>query len=166
MAAQVRSPAPEFALDGVLGDSVSRYELASYKGKWVILAFYPKDMTAVCGSELPVFSSLAGELEKRGAVLLAASTQDVDSKKKWIAEGLGNLQIPLLADVGGKVADAYGVYLADGLSLRATFIINPEGVLRWISVHDRQIGRSTEEIVRVLDALQTGTTCAVNWQKA
>lgn len=165
MSLQVRSQAPDFTLPALLGNEETSISLSEHKGKWVVFAWYPKDDTAVCLSELPVFSSLKSDLEARDAVLLAASTQDIDSKKAWVAGDLGSLDIPLGADVGGKVAADYGILLDMGLSLRATFIIDPEGILRWQCVHDLPIGRNSGEIVRVLDALQTGGACLVDWNK-
>jgi len=165
MSLQVRSPAPDFSLPALLGKEETTVSLSDLKGKWVVFAWYPKDDTEVCGSELPVFSALKDQLDERNTVLVAASTQDVDSKKAWVDGGLGELSIPLAADVGGKVADDYGILLDFGLSLRATFIIDDEGILRWQCVHDLPIGRSSDEIVRVLDALQTGGACLVNWNR-
>jgi peroxiredoxin (alkyl hydroperoxide reductase subunit C) len=165
MSVQVRSAAPAFSLPALLGNEETTVSLADYKGKWVVFAWYPKDDTAVCASELPVFSSMGADLASRDAVLIAASTQDVDSKKAWVEGSLGTQTVPLAADFGGKVARDYGILLDIGLSLRATFIIDPEGIVRWQCVHDLPIGRSSAEILRVLDALQSGGACLVDWNK-
>ncbi len=165
MTAQVRSAAPSFDLPALHGDQVTRVNSADLAGKWVVLAWYPKDATAICGSELPVFDAMGAALETRGAVLVAASTQGIGSKQEWVAGELGTLGVPLMADEGGSVADAYGVLLDNGLSLRATFIVDPDGVLRWASINDLPIGRSSDEILRTLDALQSGGACVVNWTK-
>ena len=165
MAAQVRSPAPDFNLPAVAHGEVTQVHLSGYRGKWIVLAWYPKDNTPVCGSELPAFDAMTGALKERNALLVAASTQDTDSKQEWVNGDLGQLGIALMADVGGKVADAYGVLLENGLSLRATFLIDPEGVLRWASINDLPIGRNTDEILRTLDALQLGSACLVNWKR-
>lgn len=165
MAPQVRSPAPDFNLPAVLGTETTQVALSDYAGKWVVFAWYPKDETAVCGSELPVFDWMSGDLAERNAVMIAASTQGIQSKLDWVNGDLGALGIPLLADEGGKVADAYGILLDFGLSLRATFIIDPEGILRWASINDLPVGRSSSEILRTLDALQMGEACLVNWSK-
>jgi len=165
MALQVRSPAPDFNLPAVLGTDTTQVALSDYAGRWVVLAWYPKDETAVCGSELPVFDAMTADLAERNAVLVAASTQGIQSKLDWVKGDLGTLGIPLMADEGGAVADAYGILLDFGLSLRATYIIDPEGILRWASVNDLPVGRSSDEILRTLDALQMGEACLVNWHK-
>ena len=162
---QVRSAAPSFSLPALVGTEVQTVSLSDYAGKWVVLAWYPKDQTAVCQSELQQFSTLDGDLTARNAVLLGASTQGLDTKKAWVADELGEINVPLLADEGGAVAKSYGILLDLGISLRSTFIIDPEGVLRWCCDHDLPIGRSSDEILRVLDALQSGGACLVNWRK-
>ncbi len=165
MSAQVRSAAPSFDLPALQAGAVTRINSDDLGGKWVVLAWYPKDATAICGSELPVFDAMGAELDTRGAVLVAASTQGIESKQEWVAGELGSLGIPLMADEGGSVAEAYGILLDNGLSLRATFIIDPDGVLRWASINDLPIGRNSDEILRTLDALQSGGACVVNWTR-
>jgi peroxiredoxin (alkyl hydroperoxide reductase subunit C) len=162
----VASPAPAFTLPALVSGAVRDVSLSDHKGKWVVFAWYPKDQTAVCQSELVEFDALHGELESRDAVLLAASCQGIDTKKAWVEGELGSTDVPLLADVGGKVASDYGVFVAGaGISLRSTFIIDPEGVVKWHTDNFFNIGRSTDEILRMLDALQSGGICLVNWHK-
>lgn len=162
---QVQSPAPVFDLPALLHGKEIRVSSESLRGRWVVLAWYPKDDTVVCGSELPAFSAMKPELDARDATLIALSTQDLASKRAWVAKGtLGDLDIALAAD-DGKLAEAYGIRLSFGLALRATFLIDPEGILRWQCVHDLPIGRNTDEILRVLDALQVGSACLVNWHR-
>lgn len=164
--AQVTAPAPAFTLPAVVGDAVQDVNLSDYAGKWVVFAWYPKDQTGVCQSELLAFNKLSDELSARNAVLVAASTQGLDSKKEWVANELAGLTVPLMSDLGGKVAKDYGVFVeGPGISLRSTFIIDPEGVVKSRSDNFFIIGRNTDEILRQLDALQSGGACMVNWHK-
>jgi peroxiredoxin 2/4 len=164
--AQVASPAPSFTLPAVVGGNVQDVSLSDYAGKWVVFCWYPKDQTGVCQSELQVFDTLTDDLASRGAVLIAASTQGLDSKKEWLQAELEGNSVPLMADVGGAVAKDYGVFVeGPGISLRSTFIIDPEGTVKWRSDNFFIIGRNTDEILRQLDALQSGGACLVNWSK-
>jgi len=169
--AKVGQPAPDFNLPSTknmetLAENIS---LADYKGKWLILLFYPLDFTFVCPTELTAFSDRLEELNGIGAEVLGVSTDSVHSHRAWIntprdQNGIADLQYPLLADVGGRLAAKYNILVEDAnIALRGLFIINPEGILQYSVVHDLNIGRSVDETLRVLQGLQTGGLCAADW---
>jgi peroxiredoxin 2/4 len=169
--AKVGKPAPDFNLPSTknmetLAENIS---LADYKGKWLILLFYPLDFTFVCPTELTAFSDRIDELNGIGAEVLGASTDSVHSHRAWIntprdQNGIQGLAYPLISDVGGKLAAKYNILVEEeNIALRGLFIINPEGVLQYAVVHDLNIGRSVDETLRVLQGLQTGGLCAADW---
>jgi alkyl hydroperoxide reductase subunit AhpC len=169
--AQVKSPAPPFELDAVVNRSFAKIRLSDYKaskgkkGKWVVLFFYPLDFTFVCPTEIIEFSNRAAEFAKEGAVVLGCSTDSKFSHLAWIERGdLGDLKIPLLADFTKETAAHYGVLLEGGMALRGTFLIDPDGILRWSVVHDLSVGRNVDEVLRALQALKTGELCPVGWK--
>ncbi|MCR4319153.1 MAG: peroxiredoxin [Candidatus Brocadiaceae bacterium] len=164
MSIKVGQNAPEFTLQGVVGDKFKDVCLDEYKGKWVVLFFYPLDFTFICPTEITEFSKRDSEFKALSAQVLGVSIDSVFSHNAWLKE-LGNLNYPLLSDITKEVSRKYGVLLEDkGIALRGTFIIDPEGKLRYQLVHDLGIGRSIEEILRVLRALQTGELCPVEWK--
>ncbi|HEY0429058.1 MAG TPA: peroxiredoxin [Pyrinomonadaceae bacterium] len=169
--AKVGQPAPDFNLPSTrnmetLAENIS---LADYKGKWLILVFYPLDFTFVCPTELTAFSDRIDELNGIGAEVLGASTDSVHSHRAWIntprdQNGIQGLAYPLISDVGGRLAAKYNILVEDAnIALRGLFIINPEGILQYAVVHDLNIGRSVDETLRVLQGLQTGGLCAADW---
>lgn len=169
--AKVGKPAPDFNLPSTknmetLKENIS---LSDYKGKWLILLFYPLDFTFVCPTELTAFSDRLDEIQGVGAEVLGVSTDSVHSHRAWIKtplnqNGIEGLRYPLLSDVGGRLAAKYNILVEEAnIALRGLFIINPEGVLQYAVVHDLNIGRSVDETLRVLQGLQTGGLCAANW---
>jgi peroxiredoxin (alkyl hydroperoxide reductase subunit C) len=161
----IGSPAPEFVARALVGDDERQISLADYSGKWVVLYFYPKDDTAVCESENLAFRSAIAEFERLDTQLLAASGDSVADHRTWRDRKLGPLPYPWIGDDTKDLARTYGVLHEDtGLALRATFIINPDGVLKYISVHDLAIGRSTPEILRTLHALASDKPTQCNWR--
>ncbi|CAN5576158.1 peroxiredoxin [soil metagenome] len=169
--AKVGQPAPDFNLPSTknmetLAENVS---LSDYKGKWLILMFYPLDFTFVCPTELTAFSDRIEELNGIGAEVLGISTDSVHSHRAWIntprdQNGIEGLQYPLASDVGGRLAAKYNILVEDAnIALRGLFIVNPEGVLQYSVVHDLNIGRSVDETLRVLQGLQTGGLCSADW---
>ena len=168
---QVGQPAPDFDLPSTkdmkkLSEPV---KLSDYKGKWVVLVFYPLDFTFVCPTELTAFSDRYEDFEGIGAEVIGISTDSVYSHRAWLQTprdkgGVEGLRYPLAGDTTGKTSRDYGVLIEDrGIALRGLFVIDPEGVLRYKVVHDLNIGRSTEETLRVIQALQTGGLCQAEW---
>ncbi|MBL6785246.1 MAG: peroxiredoxin [Rickettsiales bacterium] len=140
----------------------------SYKGKWQVIFFWPKDFTFVCPTEIVAFANLKEEFEDRETVLLGASTDSEFVHLAWKKHQseLNNLPIPMLADVGGVLSNELGILSKEALvANRATFIIDPDGVVRFVSVTDLNVGRNPNEVLRVLDALQTDELCPCNWNK-
>lgn len=164
---QVGAMAPEFRMEGVQDpkDEYQHYALKDYRGKWVVLFFYPADFTFICPTEITGFSDRMEEFTKLNAVIFGCSTDSKHSHRAWIERERWKLTYPLLADVTKEVSMEYGVLLEDeGVALRGTFIIDPEGKLRWMVVSDNNVGRSVTETLRALQALQTGELCGVEWR--
>lgn len=169
--AKVGQPAPDFNLPSTknMETLAENVKLSDYKGKWLILLFYPLDFTFVCPTELTAFSDRIEELSGIGAEVIGISTDSVHSHRAWIKtpreqNGVADLKYPLASDVGGKLAAKYNILVEDeNVALRGLFIINPEGVLQYAVVHDMNIGRSVDETLRVLQGLQTGGLCAADW---
>src|SRR5262245_51195019 len=163
---QVGQKVPNFTCQALAGDgSFKEVKLSDYKGKWLILFFYPLDFTFVCPTEIQGFNKHYDEIKKLGAEVLAASTDSVYSHKAWTESSLGKIQFPILADTSHKVSRTFNVLLEDkGIALRGTFIINPEGVLKSAVVNDLPVGRSVEETVRTLQALQSGKLTGCEWK--
>ncbi len=163
----VGQKAPEFSLQAVVGKGdFQKVSLNQYKGKWVVLFFYPLDFTFVCPTEIQEFSKRDAEFKKLNAVVLGCSVDSEHSHKAWINGTLGQLNYPLLSDLNREVSRKYGALIEEsGHTTRATFIIDPEGVLQYALYHNTNVGRSVGETVRVLEALQTGERCPVEWKK-
>ncbi|HWI25389.1 MAG TPA: peroxiredoxin [Stellaceae bacterium] len=163
---------PAFALTAVNGtDPKSAFAPVSnesYAGKWLVLFAWPKDFTFVCPTEIVGFDEIAGEFRDRDAQLLGLS---IDSEFVHLAwrqsrSDLGKVSFPWLADIRRELSDALGILdRQEGVALRATFIVDPQGVIRFVSANDLSVGRNPQEVLRVLDALQTDELCPCNWQK-
>lgn len=163
----VGKKAPDFNLATALGDGsgFGRASLESYKGKWLVLFFYPLDFTFVCPTEITGYSKRMEDFKKVGAEILGVSVDSEHSHKAWINSDLGKLNFPLASDLTKKVSSDYGVLIDEaGIALRGLFIIDPEGAVRYSVVHDLNVGRSVDETLRVLKALQTGGLCALDWE--
>ncbi len=163
---QVGQKVPDFAAQAFLADgSFKEVKLADYKGKWLVLFFYPLDFTFVCPTEIQSFDKHYDEFKKLGAEVLAASTDSVYSHKAWAERELGKVKFPILGDTNHTVARNFNVLLEDkGIALRGTFIIDPTGVLKSAMVNDLPVGRSVEETIRTLQALQTGKLTGCGWK--
>ena len=164
--AQVGRKAPEFTVDVCEKDGkFAKRSLKDYSGKWLVLFFYPLDFTFVCPTEITGFSKHIAEFKALKADILGGSTDSVHSHKAWLKE-LGELNYPLFSDMSRTLSRDYGVLIPEeGIALRGTFIIDPEGVLRYALYHDLGVGRSVAETLRVLEALQTGELCPMEWTK-
>jgi peroxiredoxin 2/4 len=132
-----------------------RATLRDYRGRWLLLFFYPADFTFVCPSEMIAFDTAVPRLAERGVEILGVSTDGVHAHLAWMEFHIGNLQFPLASDRTQVVSRAYQVLDDDGQSGRALFLIDPAGVVRYEMVHDDRVGRSVEEVLRVIDALQS-----------
>ena len=170
--AQIGQPAPDFDMASTrnvekLNENV---KLSDYRGKWVVLLFYPLDFTFVCPTELTTFSDRYDDFEGINAEVVGVSTDSVYSHRAWLQTardkgGVEGLRYPLASDITGSVARDYGVLIeGKGIALRGLFVIDPEGILRYKVVHDLNIGRSAEETLRVIQALQTGGLCQAEWR--
>lgn len=175
MGVLVTQAAPTFKSDAVLADgSFKNISLEDYKGKYVLLFFYPFDFTFVCPTEIIAFSDRAEEFEKLHVQLIGCS---IDSKFTHLAwrnmprteGGLGKINYPLLADVNKDIARAYDVLLPGGMALRGLFLIDKAGIVRHQVVNDLPLGRSVDEALRMVKALQffetNGEVCPANWKE-
>lgn len=140
----------------------------SYKGKWLVAFFWPKDFTFVCPTEIEAFGKLNKEFQDRDAQLLGISTDSEFVHLAWRTQKkeLHSLPFPMLADVKRDLSQALGILDAkEGVAQRATFIVDPQGIIRFVMVTDLNVGRNPQEVLRVLDALQTDELCPCNWKK-
>ena len=141
--------------------------LSDYAGKWLVLFFYPRDFTFICPTEIEEFSHHYEDFLKLNCEVIAASTDSEHSHKAWyeMDDRIKTVKYPIIADTTQELSDIYNVLDDDGASQRGTFIIDPEGILRFALVSDGGVGRNTKEILRVVEALQTGERCPANWKK-
>jgi len=167
MSRLVGKQAPDFKFNAVTGNGEEfvQIKLDDYKGKWLVLFFYPLDFTFVCPTEITGYSKQIDKFKELGAEVLGVSVDSEHSHKAWINSSLGQIEFPLASDMTKRVSDDYGVLIEEeGIALRGLFIINPEGVLQYSVVHDLNVGRSVDETLRVLQALQTGGLCPMDWE--
>ncbi|RAJ05330.1 peroxiredoxin (alkyl hydroperoxide reductase subunit C) [Chitinophaga skermanii] len=137
-------------------------------GKWMVMFWWPKDFTFVCPTEIAEFNKHAEDFSDRDAILIGASTDSEFVHAAWRRdhEDLRGLKFPMLADTSKSLADELGILEAEEkVAYRATFVVDPQGIVRWTSVYDLSVGRNVKEVLRVLDALQTDELCPCNWQK-
>ncbi len=163
---------PDFTLKAVVSSdpktAFAEIGAASNAGKWKVVFFWPKDFTFVCPTEIAGFAKLNGEFTDRDAVIYGASTDSEYVHLAWRQShaDLKALPFPMLSDIRRELSTALGILdQKEGVALRATFIVDPEGVIRFVSVNDLNVGRNPQEVLRVLDALQTDELCPCNWQK-
>jgi peroxiredoxin (alkyl hydroperoxide reductase subunit C) len=174
MSVLVTKKAPEFTAQAVMpNNAIEELSLSSYKGKYVLMFFYPLDFTFVCPSEILAFDRALDEFKKRDCEILGVSVDSQFSHYAWKDTpvqkgGIGNIQFPLVADLDKSISKAYDVLLPDGISLRGLFLIDKEGVVRHQLVNDLPLGRNVDEAIRILDALQFtekyGEVCPANWK--
>ena len=162
---------PSFSLNSVVSLEPNKefqtLTESSYPGKWLVVFFWPMDFTFICPTEIAEFGKKNGDFKERDAQVLGASIDTHFVHLAWRNNhaDLKNLPFPMLADTKRELSSALGVLHKDGVALRATFIVDPEGIIRWASVNDLSVGRNVEEVVRTLDALQTDELCPCNWKK-
>ena len=162
---------PSFALKGVVSTdpktAFADVTDQSFQGQWKVLFFWPKDFTFVCPTEIVGFAELDREFKDRDAQLLGVSTDSEFVHLAWkqSREDLGKVPFPMLADIKKDLTSALGILSEDGVAQRATFLVDPEGVIRFVYVTDGSVGRNPQEDLRVLDALQTDELCPCNWKK-
>jgi alkyl hydroperoxide reductase subunit AhpC len=162
----VGKKAPEFTENAVTGDGkFTKISLSDYRGKWIVLFFYPADFTFICPTEITEFSRRDKEFKDLGAVVLGCSTDSKHSHKEWIKGSLGSISHPLIADFNKKIARDYQCLDENlGFALRATYIIDPDGDIVHADCNITRVGRSVDEVVRLLQASQTGDLCPVGWK--
>lgn len=175
MGVLVQKEAPDFTAQAVMPDgSFKEIKLSDYRGKYVLLFFWPLDFTFVCPTEIIAFSDAAAEFQERNVQILGASVDSHFSHFAWRNTprdqgGIGPVAYPLIADLDKKVSQAYDVLIDGGVALRGLFLIDKEGVVRHQVVNDLPLGRSVEEAVRMVDALQyfekNGEVCPANWKR-
>ena len=164
--AEIGTPAPDFTLDAVVNQEFKKISLSDYRGKWVVLFFYPGDFTFVCPTEINGFNKSLPDFTRLNTEVLAVSVDSKFSHLAWIRSGaLDKLGFPLLSDFSKQTAKAYGVLdTVQGSARRGLFITDPKGVLQHMLIHNDKVGRSIEETLRVLTALQTEELCPLNWK--
>ncbi|CAH8529621.1 unnamed protein product [Schistosoma guineensis] len=173
-AAHVQRPAPDFCGTAVVDGQFKEIKLRDYAGKYLVLFFYPLDFTFVCPTELTAFSDRIDEFKNEGVEVVGVSTDSHFSHLAWINTprkegGLGCLRYPLLADYQKQITRDYGVLQEElGVALRGLFIINPDGIVRQITINDLPVGRSVDEVLRLVRAFQFtdkhGEVCPAGWQ--
>jgi len=150
-----------------------KFSLSDYRGKYVILFFYPLDFTFVCPSEIIAFDKAIDRFKEKNCEVIGVSIDSQFTHLAWksspvVAGGIGNINYPLVADLDKKISQQYGVLLPEGIALRGTFLIDKEGIIRHMVLNDLPLGRSIEEAIRMVDALQFheqhGDVCPANWK--
>ncbi len=163
---------PDFELEAYHDGDTKKVKLSDYRGKWLALIFYPADFTFVCPTELEDAAEKYPAFQEAGAEILSVSTDTVFVHKAWhdTSEAIGKVQYPMVADPTGELCRAFGTYIEDaGVSLRGSFIIDPDSVLKTIEIHDLSIGRSADELLRRLHAASFvrehgDQVCPANWR--
>ncbi len=156
---------PIFSCDAYDSGKITKISRNDYRGKWLVFFFYPRDFTIVCPTEIMALAKAQSFFQKNNAQILAVSTDSAYTHKTWIEKDLPMVKFPLLADQDGAISRAFGVYSKDeNASYRGTFIVSPEGFVKYSAVSNFDIGRSVKEIYRTLKALQSGGLCPSEWK--
>ena len=171
-ATKVGHTIPDFELEAFHDEDIKKIKLSDYRGKWLILFFYPADFTFICPTELEEMADHYGEFQKINAEVLSVSTDTVHTHKAWhdISPAVSKIKFPMVADPTGKLSRAFGTYIEEeGLALRGSFLVDPNGVLKAMEIHDNSIGRSAKELFRKLQAAQyvnehDGQVCPASWE--
>lgn len=162
----------DFELQAFVNNETKKIKSSNYKGKWMVLVFYPADFTFICPTELTELADKHDEFQKLGAEVLSVSTDTVFVHKAWHdnSPSIKKIKYPMLADPTGKLCKYFGTYIDDeGLSLRGSFILDPDGILKAFELHDNSIGRSADELLRKLQAAKYikehgGEVCPASWR--
>lgn len=175
MSVLVQKEAPEFAAQAVMEDgSFKEIKLSDYRGKYVILFFYPLDFTFVCPTEIIAFSDRVADFEKLNVQVLGVSVDSHFSHLAWrntprTEGGIGQVKYPLIADLNKKISKEYDVLLDGGVALRGLFLIDKDGIVRHQVINDLPLGRNIDEAIRIVEALQffekNGEVCPANWRE-
>ena len=162
---------PDISFEAFQNEEVKTLNLKDYREKWLVLLFYPADFTFVCPTELKEAAELYPEFQKENAEIVSVSTDTVFVHKAWHdnSESIKMITFPMAADPCGKLCKEFGTYIEnEGLSLRGSFVIDPEGVLKAFEIHDNSIGRSGTELLRKVRAAkfvaEHGEVCPANWK--
>jgi peroxiredoxin (alkyl hydroperoxide reductase subunit C) len=169
---KINEKAPEFSEDAFIKGEIKKISLQDYKGKWIVLFFYPADFTFVCPTELGELAEKYPKLKDMEVEVISVSTDTAFVHKAWHdnSETIKKIEFPMLADPARRVCRDYGTLIEEeGLSLRATFIIDPEGFVKAFEFHNNDIGRSSEELIRKIEAAKfvkenKGSVCPMNWK--
>jgi len=169
---EINKQVPDFSAEVFQNDEIRRIRLGDYRGKWVVLIFYPADFTFVCPTELEDAAELYGKFREANAEIISVSTDTAFAHKAWhdSSPAISKVNYPMMADPNGNISKMFGVYIdEEGLALRGTFIIDPDGVLKTIEINNNDIGRSAKETLRKLQAAQFvrehgGNVCPANWE--
>jgi peroxiredoxin (alkyl hydroperoxide reductase subunit C) len=169
---RIGSPAPKFVAEAFIDGQIKKVSLEDYKGKWVVLFFYPADFTFVCPTELGEMADRYDNFKEEGAEVLSISTDTVFTHKAWhdASDTIRKIRFPMISDSTHKISWDYGTLIEDeGVSLRGSFLIDPEGILRAFEIHDNSIGRNADELFRKLEAAKFvqehgGEVCPANWK--
>ena len=169
---KIGHPAPKFTAEAFVDGEIKKVSLSDYKGKWTIVFFYPADFTFVCPTELGELANKYEEFKAQGAEILSVSTDTPFVHKAWhdASETIKKIKFPMVADPSHEISWKYGTLIEDeGVALRGSFLIDPEGVLQAFEVHNNSIGRSADELLRKLEAAKFveehgGEVCPANWK--
>ena len=174
MAAFVSQPAPDFTADAYFNGGFEKLSLSKFKGKKLVLFFYPLDFTFVCPTEITAFTDSLDEFKKRNTEVVGVSVDSNFTHQAWANTpreegGIKGINYPLIGDVNKEVARNYGVLMEGGIALRGLFIIDKNGVLKHSTINDLNLGRNIDEVLRLLDAIdfseEHGEVCPANWKK-
>ncbi len=168
----INKAAPDFKGDAFVDNNIKTISLSDYKGKWVVLFFYPADFTFICPTELGELADNYEKIRELNAEIISVSTDTAFVHKAWHDSSvtIKKIKFPMLADPSGKISRNYGVYIdEEGIALRGTFVIDPDGIIKACEIHDNSIGRNCGEIIRKIQAAKyvaenSGEVCPMNWK--
>ena len=174
MSAFVSAPAPDFSTEAYVNGEFRKVSLSDFKGKKLVLFFYPLDFTFVCPTEILAFADRIDEFKKRQTEVVGVSVDSQFTHRAWAQVdrkegGIKGVTFPLLADLNKKIASDYGVLMPEGIALRGLFIVNKDGILKHATINHLDLGRNIDEVLRLLDAIdfseEHGEVCPANWKK-